>query len=442
MTRWRRRAGFAAAAAGLAGIMSVSAALLAQPEGTPAAPAGGNVAAGQPVGRAESAAGVEALQERLIRLPGDWDAWATLGSAYVSQARQTADARYYTRASEAFEKSLELRPEDNAPALIGQGTLAASRHDFVTALELGQQAQRLNDASPAAHGLLVDALIELGRYDEAATQLQRMVDLRPDVASFTRVSYYRDLTGDTEVARAALEQAGRFAFSPEDSAFVEQYLGELAFNEGDVEQAATHFEAGLRHTPGSPRLLAGRAKVEAANGDIDAALTSYREATTRLPEPGYLIAYGELLQSEGREAEAAEQYAVVDAVAELFRAAGANPDLELALYDADHGRPDAALELAEREWQIRRSVHTEDAYAWALHVNGRSEEALEHARAADALGGANALFAFHRGMIQKSLGLREEARASLNEALDINPYFSPLHAKTATEALDDLGRPG
>lgn len=439
MSGWRRRAGLAAAAAGLAGVMSISAALLAQPEVAPSVSAGGGVAAGQPVGRSESAAGVATLQERLVRLPDDWDAWATLGSAYVAQAQQSADTTLYSRADEAFATSLEIRPEDNAPALIGQGTLAASRHDFVTALKLGQQAQRLNASSPATHGLLVDALIELGRYDEAVTELQRMVDLRPDVASFTRVSYYRELTGDTEGARVALEQAGRFAFSPADSAFVEQYLAELAFNQGDLDQAAVHVEAGLRHAPRSPRLLAVRAQVQAATGDVDAALASYREATTRLPEPGYLIAYGELLQSQGRDAEASEQYAVVDAVAQLFRAAGADPDLELALYDADHGRPDAALELAEREWQIRKSVHTEDAYAWALHVNGRSEEALEHALAADALGGSNALFAFHRGMIEKSLGLQEQARASLQEALAINPHFSPLHGDTAETALDELG---
>lgn len=438
MSRWRRRAGVAAAAAGLAGVMSVSTAVLAQPDVDPSSSQGGAAAAGQPVGRAESAGGVTALQERLARLPEDWNAWASLGSAYVAQAQRTADPTFYTRADEAFARSLEVRPADNASALVGQGVLAASRHDFAAALELGQEAQRLNVYSPTAQGVLVDALVELGRYDEAATQLQRMVDLRPDVASFTRVSYYRELTGDVDGAREALEQAGRFAFSADDKAFVEQYLGELAFNQGDLEQARTHYEAGLGHAPGSPRLLAGRAKVSAAEGDIDAAVEDYREATTRLPEPGYLIAYAELLQSEGRDDEAQEQYAVVDAVEQLFRAAGANPDLELALYAADHGRPKAALELAEREWQVRRSVHAEDAYAWALHVNGRSEEALEHARAADALGGANAMFAFHRGMIERALGMDEEAEVSLTRALDTNPYFSPLQAPVAKDALAEL----
>ena len=438
MSRWTRRAGAAATAVGLAGVMFVSAAVLAQPRPESPRPVDGAAAVEQSAGRAEPASGIPALQERLQRLPDDWTAWTALGSAYVRKAQQTADPTYYARAEEAYARSLAIRPDDNADALTGQATLAASRHDFTTALELGRQAQRLNAYSATAHGVLVDALVELGHYDEAATELQRMVDLKPDVASFTRVSYYRELTGDLDGARAALEQAGRFAFSPTDSAYVEQYLGELAFNTGDLETALAHYEAGLRHAPGSPRLLAGRAKVEAASGDIDAALEDYRQATARLPEPGYLIAHGELLEAEGRHEEAREQYAVVEVVEQLFRAEGANPDLELALYAADHGRPEAALQLAEREWTARRSVHTEDAYAWALHVNGRHREALEHAREAERLGGANALFAYHRGMIERSLGMADEAEASLARSLDTNPYFSPLQAPVAEQVLAEL----
>ncbi len=437
MRQWTRRAGVTATAVGLAGVLSLSASVLSQPPLEPLRTADG-AASAVLAGRAELTSGVPALQERLQRLPEDWNAWAELGSAYLTQAQLTADPTYYARAQEAYARSLAIRGEDNAPALTGQATLAASRHDFTAALELGKRAQLLNPYSASAHGVLVDALMELGRYDEAATELQRMVDLRPDVASFTRVSYYRELTGDLDGARAALQQAGRFAFSPHDSAYVERYLGELAFNAGDLETAEEHYEAGLRQVPGSPRLLAGRAKVKAAAGATDAALEDYREATARLPEPGYLIAYGELLEAVGRQDEAREQYAVVDAVEMLFRAEGANPDLELSLYAADHSRPQAALQMAERAWSVRRSIHTEDAYAWALHANGRHREALEHALEAERLGGANALFAYHRGMIEQSLGMYVEAKASLARSLAINPHFSPLQVPVAEQTLTQL----
>jgi hypothetical protein len=54
----------------------------------------------------------------------------------------------------------------------------------------------LDDFNANAHGVMGDALVELGRYDEAFVQIQRMVDLRPDLSSYARVSYARELQGD------------------------------------------------------------------------------------------------------------------------------------------------------------------------------------------------------------------------------------------------------
>ncbi|MDQ3527067.1 MAG: hypothetical protein M3424_04115, partial [Actinomycetota bacterium] len=94
---------------------------------------------------------------------------------------------------------------------------------------------------------------------------------------------------------------------------------------------------------------------------------------------------------------------------------------------------------AEREWDLRQNVDSADAMAWALHSAGRDEEALEYAVKATALEGPNATVLYHRGMIEASLGIEEEARTHLEAALETNPYFSPLHAPVAQEALDDLG---
>lgn len=384
------------------------------------------------------AAIVTGLQDRLRRLPEDWQAWAALGSAYVEQARISADPSAYPKAEEAFARSLEIHPELNADALTGQAQLASARHDFAEARELALQAAEINPYGSIIQGVLADALIELGDYDEAFTALQRMVDLRPGIPSYTRISYSYELRGDDEGATYALEEALAVASTPAGAAYPLHQLGELAFNNGNLEEAAARFAEGLAREPSYLPLLAGQAKVKAAQGDIDGALVDYATVVQRLPQPQYVIEYADLLASLGRQDEAQAQYAVADAAQRLFEAAGVRVDLELSLYDADHGRPVEALEAAEAEWELRRSVHVEDAYAWALHVNGRSEEALEHAYAAQELGTRSALFAFHRGMIEKELGMDEKARASLTEALEINPYFSVLHAPTARAALDEL----
>lgn len=384
-------------------------------------------------------AAVEALQARLARLPADWSAWASLGSVHLQQATTTADPSFYARAEEAFARSLQEKPEGNDAALVGQAALAAARHDFPAARELAERAIALNGFSASAHGVLTDALVELGDYERAFVVLQRMLDLRPAVPSYTRASYSFELRGDLAGARSALERALPIAVDPADAGFVHRYLGELAFNQGDLDEAERQFAAGLSRAPNYTPLLAGRARVAAARGEVDAALRDWNDVVARLPEPGYLTELGDLYASLGRDDEAQAQYAVVQTIEKLFVAAGADLDVEQALFAADHGDPAGALRSAEQAWQTRRSVHTADAYAWALHVNGRSAQALELSAQAQRLGTRNALFDYHRGMIELAVGERSAARESLTSALALNPHFSPLHAAQAQATLEQLG---
>lgn len=458
MRRIPQRLGLGALVVGLAVVLVALAGALAPAPGGPGARAGaaGTGPAGEAAGarggaRPASAGGTaaraagdlsaqaEALQARLRRLPGDWDAWAALGVTYVEQARATADPTFYRRAEGALQESLRVRPDGNATALAGSAALAAARHDFAGALEQADAALAVNAYDTAALGVRTDALVELGRYDEAFATLQRMLDLRPGVPALARASYAFELRGDLDGARAALEQALAVASRPADAAFAHQYLAELAFNAGDLAAAATHAEDGLTVDPSAVALRAVRARVLAARGETAAALREWADVVRRLPQPSYLVEYGDLLASLGRTAEAERQYALVAATQRLFQAQGANVDLELALFDADRGRVDAALAAARAEWERRRSVHVADAYAWALHAAGRHSEALEHAVAAERLGTQSALFAYHRGRIEHALGLEGAARASLSRALRLNPHFSPVHAPVAEQLLAELG---
>lgn len=388
---------------------------------------------------AEAAASITALQARLKKFPTDAASWASLGFQYTQQARLTADPSFYGKADGAFAQSLDHQPRDNAAALTGQATLAAARHDFGRAFELTQQADKINAYGAANLGVMADALSELGRYPQSRAAVQRMVDLKPGVPSYTRVSYSYELRGDLDGAAYALDRALEVSQNPADAAFALQYLGELAFNAGDLRTAGRHFAEGLARDPTYVPLLAGRARVEAASGNTAAALRDWQAVTTRLPQPSYLIEYADLLTALGRTAEAEQQYAVVDATIALFRAQGSNVDLELALYDADNGRSAPALAAAEAEMAKRQSIHVLDAYAWALHSAGRDREALVHAKKAQSTGMRNALFDYHRGIIELALGQRAAAKASLTLALRTNPYFSPLQAPKAKAALATLG---
>lgn len=383
-------------------------------------------------------ASIEAAQQRLEDVPGDYTTWAQLGSAYVEQARVTADPSYYDKADGALQASLTLRPEGNDAALTGQGALANARHDFVAGADAAGRAVAINPYSATAWGVLTDARIQLGDYPGATEAVQRMLALKPGIASFTRVSYDAELRGDLDMARSALEQALEVT-SGAGEAFPRTYLGALAFSIGDLDEAEAQYTAGLAELPGDPLLRLGQARVAAARGDVDRALAAFQSVVDVQPLPEYFVEYGQYLQSLGRQDEAAPQFALAETVRGLFTANGVTDDLSKALFAADNGDAATAVAAAEAEYARRQNIDSQDALAWALHSAGRDDEALPLAQQATSLGGKNALFLYHRGAIEAALGMTDQARATLTQALDTNPYFSPLLAPRAVELLDSLG---
>ncbi|MFE6620888.1 tetratricopeptide repeat protein [Streptomyces sp. NPDC057740] len=381
--------------------------------------------------------GITSLQAHLRDQPRDFTGWATLGLAYVEQARTKGDPSRYPQAARAFDRSLALNPA-NDQALAGRAALAAARHDFEDALKYADQALKVNPYSERALCTRTDALVELGRYADAAKAARTADDRRPGIPVFTRYAYVQELRGDVRTAERVLKQALSSATTPGDITYVATQLGQLAWNQGDYDTALTHYARALAADENYVPALEGRARAQAANGDRAAATRGLRDVVSRYPLPGPLVELGELYEAAGDKAQADDQYALVDAWTALARANGVNADLDTALAAADHGDKASALRAARAEWDRRRTVHTADALAWALHVNDKDEEALPYAREATATGYRNAAFLYHRGIIERATGHAEDAREHLRAALKLNPGFSPLGARQARTALKDL----
>ncbi|MEV7073469.1 tetratricopeptide repeat protein [Streptomyces sp. NPDC093990] len=387
-------------------------------------------------------AGIEAVQAHLRGQPKDFGGWATLGLAYVEQARTKGDPSRYPQAEQALRKSLELKA-DNEQALAGLAALAAARHDFKGALAHADRALRQNPYSERALCSRIDALVELGRYDEASKAADLADERRPGIPVFTRYAYVHELRGDVRTARTVLERALSSATGPGDIAYVATALGQLAWNQGDYDTALADYARALAADDAYLPALEGRARAQAASGDRAAAIKGMEAVVARYPLPGPLVALGELYEGRGGagdKARAGDQYALVDAWTALARANGVNADLDTAMAAADHGDRAAALRAARAEWARRHTVHTADALAWALHVNGRDEEALPYARQATATGYRNASFRYHRGIVELAGGDRKEAESQLTSALKLNPGFSPLGAREARKALKEMAR--
>jgi len=381
---------------------------------------------------------IRRAQVALRSNPGNAPLWAQLGASYVEKARISGDPIYYGQAQGALDRSLAVQPDDNGEALIGLGQLANARHDFATARDLGERARAMRPYTGAVYGVLADAYTQLGDTAAASAAVESMLGVDPGLAAFTRASYDLELHGKVDEARQAMQRALSSALTPADIAYCRYYLGELAWNSGDVDGAAEHYAAGLAAAPHDVALQQGAAKVARARGDVDEALAGYAAIVNRVPLPQYLLEYGELLEAAGRSAEAQAQYDVLAVQQQLYATEGSTDDQVAALIAADHGDPADALRLAEAEWQRRQSIFSADAMSWALHVNGRHAEALTYADRAAELGWRNASYSYHRGMILAALDRSADAVAVLSEALAINPNFHPLHAPEARATIERL----
>jgi tetratricopeptide (TPR) repeat protein len=385
-------------------------------------------------------------QERLLRAhPKDARAWAVLGAAYVEQGRRTADAADYPKADRALRTSLRLRPEANPEALEGMAALAVRRRDFRGARSYAEATLKLDAKRWTTYPLLIDACDGLGDYKAAQATLDRLLKLHqgPAVKARAATAYWD--RGWREDAAAQLSDAAAAATAPvEQAAYLEQ-AGRIAFERGDLEDALRHFEAALRLEPDQRTALVGQGRTLAALGRTDEALKAYHRALDERPSPEGALELGELYQSLGMGQEARAQYDLLRTRARQDAAAGVDDDLVLGRFEADHADARSAVRRLRAEWQRQPGIAVADALGWALHRAGQDKEALRFATAAtdETKGGGvrNALYMYHRGIIERGLDQPGAARRHLERALRTNPFFSPLWAPRARSALEALGEP-
>lgn len=379
------------------------------------------------------------LQTRLRSNPNDWQAYSQLGLAYLRIARESGDPAFYQKAEQAFKAALDYELEDYA-AVSGMGALALARHQFREALNWGKQAQGINPERAYAYGVIADAQIELGQYGEAIQTLQTMVDLQPDMGSYARISYIRELYGDVE---GALEIMGWAvdAGTPnlENTAWTRTQLGNLYFNNGEIEQAAGEYKRTLESYPGYVYALAGLGRVYAAQGRPDAAIQLLEKAIEKSSLPEFVIMLADIYVSQGQMEKARQQFRLLQVIQELYRVNGVEMDMEVALFNADHAIDlEKTLSEARLGYDRRPSIYAADVLAWVLYKNGRCEEARHYSQEALRLGTKDALKYFHAGMIAHCLGDDRSAQNYLKQALTINPFFSTRYVEEALRTLETL----
>ncbi|MFC9912641.1 tetratricopeptide repeat protein [Streptomyces sp. NPDC127197] len=416
-----------------------------RPAPRPAVPAMTAVANGVPAALDDLEALIGDREARLRARPADARSWAVLGAAYVQQGRRTADATNYPKAEQALRMSLKVRPRGNVDALNGMAALANARRDFRTARKWAQDALKADPKRWTTYPQLIDAYTGLGDYKASRRTLERLQELHSGPAVMARAAGVYWDRGWREDAAATLSDAAAAAASPAERAAWLERAGQLAWERGDLKVALRYFEEAVRLDPDQRAAQAGQGRVLAALGRTAQALSAYRVALDKQPSPGYALELGELYESLGLQEAAGVQFERLRSQVHSAAEGGVDEELMLGRFEADHGDPEAAVERLRAEWRRQPGLAVADALGWALHRAGEHEEALWFAeRATNREHGGevrSALYSYHRGMIEKELGLDGPARRHLREALRINPYFSPLHVPVAEAALGELGEP-
>lgn len=368
---------------------------------------------------AESA--ITALEKAIAANPTRADLHGELAVAFARRARETADTLYYERADAAAAKALELSPGE----LSGERAriwVKLGKHEFADALALAQALNKRMPDDVLTYGFLVDANAELGRYAAAEEAAQWMLDLRPgNIPAFARAAYLRELFGDVDGALqlmdAALERTA--PAETEDRAWLLTQLAHLETLRGGIERADGLLAEALTLFPDYHYALAYLARVRLIQQRPNDAVELLQKRYASAPHPENLYALAEARAIAGQAAQAELDFAAFERQALAESEKWDNANRELIHYYVDHARrPAEALRIAQREVERRRDVYTLDAYAWALHANGRHQEARVAVDELRAVGIREPAILYRAAVVTEAAGDPAAALMLVQQSLD------------------------
>ncbi len=396
-----------------------------------------SVVPGAPVKKVDSA--IARLKAAAQQKPDDAKTWIQLGDTLMQKARETAEPNYYTYAENVYVKSLSLAPND-PEALLGIAWVTSTRHQFTESISWANKALVGAPRLHAAYGLIGDAYVETGDYDSAFTAYQTMLDIRPDVSSYSRGAHLLYLTGDLRKATWLMDKAvkagGPYA---ENSAWCRAQLADMYLSEGATFAARREIEPAIKLTPDNYQLQLEMGRVEEAEGNLQDAIACYEKAVAITPQHVALVALGDLYTATGDKAKAETVYAQAEKTHDHHMVGGLKDELYMARFFVDHDRQmDRALKIAEGRTDTQNPVDA-DNVAWVFYKSGKFAEAKTMINKALSKGAPDASRLFHAGMIYAKMGDRFPAQEYLNRALTLNSRFSVRDAPVAVATLRELG---
>lgn len=307
-----------------------------------------------------------------------------LAQIFVKEARITGEhGHYYPAALEQLEKMLssqELANELKFLALTNKAGVELALHEFSNALETGTKALALNSQNAQIYGVLVDANVELGNYVQAVKYSDKMVSIKPDIRSYSRVSYLREIHGDIDGAIQAMTLAVEAGYPGyEETAWAMQTLAETYIENKELDKAEKVFTAILAMRNNYPFAVAGLGDIAFERGQIELAEKKYREAIDIIPEVGFYINLATILKMTDRDEEFYKMSKDIDEMLLDDVENGHNMNLEYAsLYLEQRDDPNTALKYAKKEYDKRPLNIDVNSMMAQIHANLGNRELVEN----------------------------------------------------------------
>lgn len=391
---------------------------------------------GRTTSAADMADTVATARRRLAVNPADAEAAVTLADVLMRQGRVERHGAHGAEAEAALRTVLREEP-DNYTALKMLGVTLLSQHKFRDAVAAATRAIELRKSEAWNYGVLGDAYLELGDYDQAFAAFDTMASIRPDAASYARIAYAHELQGRLDEAMRHMKRAAEAtgAQDPEAIAWHYAQLGHLYLEQGDVSAAQREFARAGHAFADHPYARLGLARVATARQDYAGALAIYRDLLITGPTSDMAAAAGDLMALTGDAAGAAAMYAKAET---LERQSWKDEDphpAALARLFAERGmRTEEAVTLAEQGAATRSDIFTMDALALAYFKAGRLDEAAAASARALRTGSRDPRLLYHAAEIEQARGEADRARLLLSRLPGGTAVLEPAIA-TGVKAL-------
>ena len=382
------------------------------------------------------------LIKRLKNDPEDKKLLLTLTSLYVNEGRITGNLSYYNDAALKCAEIVLKNDPENFEALTFKSMILLSQHQFEDGLAVALQVQKKYPYNAFVYGLIIDGNVELGNYPAAIEAADKMVSIRPDLRSYSRIAYLREIHGDIPGAIEAMKMAVD-AGSPgdENTEWCRVQTGKLYEQLGKIKDAAMHYTIAADNRADYPYAMAGLARIAMAEKDLTKAISLYEKTVSLMPDHTFKEGMSEVYKLMGQEDKAKtvandimEQMQKVSAGSK-----GQNEDHEIAHAYMGVNNYEKALEYALKEYHRRPSnIEVNETVAIVYYGKAEYARALPYIESALKTNCKNPELLCHAGLIYAKSGDEAKAKMFLNNALKNNPVMSPALKNECEQMLTSL----